>query len=276
MKSRLNVKNSYQLPVASCQKIASAIVLILALAACGQGTPTPEVLTPASQPKLLATVFISPTPNSDEQQATRGASTLTPSVPPPTPSSQPTVYVGVFLGEAEQEDGGPAMNPTLLAAAALPALDATVSTCSIPPDAVFGTSWASDATVNERIGCPIEAVAPFDGTLQIFERGVMYWRPTGEIWAIAPSTSRYWYAPSAPPVQPGEISAPEGLRAPVLGFGAVWRGIEGVQDALGFATTDEQEAEFAIQRFQGGALLADGTSGQVFVLYADSTLAGPY
>jgi uncharacterized protein with LGFP repeats len=62
----------------------------------------------------------------------------------------------------------------------------------------------------------------------------------------------------------------------VLGFGAVWRGIDGVQIALGFATTDEQESQISLQRFQGGALLSDRSSGQVFVLYSDSTLAGPY
>jgi hypothetical protein len=250
---------------------------MVVLAGCGQATVTPEVLTPASMPKVLATVFISPTPNSAEAQATLGAITATPTIPAATASSQPTAYVGVFLGEVEPEEGGiPFTNSTQVALGGLPTLDAPAAACSIPIDEVFGTTWLDDPSVRERIGCPIENAALSIGTLQIFERGVMYWRSTGEIWAISPGNGRYWYVASAPPVPPGEISAPEGLRAPVLGFGAVWRGVEGVRDALGFATTDEEQAEITLQRFQGGALLADRSSGQVFVLFADSTAAGPY
>jgi len=52
--------------------------------------------------------------------------------------------------------------------------------------------------------------------------------------------------------------------------------VPGVRDAIGFAQTDEQQASLATQRFAGGTLLSDASSGQVFVLYADSTLAGPY
>ncbi len=256
----------------------TTILLFLAIliAACGQTTPTPESLAPAAMPKQLATVFISPTPDANEVQSTLGATTATPSVPPPTPSSQPTAYVGVFLGEAQPDEGEPNINPGVFAVDALPTLDAPGAACSIPPDEAFGTTWGTDATVNTKLGCPIENADTFNGTLQIFESGVMYWRPTGEIWAIYPGGGRYWYVASAPPVEPGEISVPDGLRAPVLGFGAVWRGIDGVQTALGFATTDEQELQISLQRFQGGALLSDRSSGQVFVLYSDSTLAGPY
>ena len=71
-------------------------------------------------------------------------------------------------------------------------------------------------------------------------------------------------------------AAPNGLRVPALGFGGVWSSIEGVKAAIGYAQTDEQQASLATQRFQGGTILVDFSSGQVFVFYGDSTLAGPF
>ncbi len=228
-------------------------------------------------PKLLATVFISPTPNADEILATQIAAPPTVIVEQVLPTPVPTAYIGVFIGEAESPAEGPIINPQLLGNPPTPAgTTIDLSGCATQPDALFTALLTSDGAVAERLRCPIEVLFPFDGTLQVFERGVMYWRPTGEIWAVAPREGRYWYVPSAPPVTAGEISAPDGLRAPVLGFGAVWRGIDGVQAALGFARTDETKAQLGVQRFEGGALLADQSSGQTFVLYADSTLAGPY
>lgn len=257
-------------------------LLYIALSACvlaactAAPTPTAESLIPAAQPKLLATVFISPTPDSLQQAATRGASTATPTVLPVSDTPQATPYIGVFLGEANPDAGEPNYDVTLASPLSLPTLDAPAAACSIPPDESYGTGWTAAPNVTTNLGCPIEAAASFDGTMQIFERGVMYFRPTGEIWAVAPGAARYWYVTAAPPVEVGEIIAPEGLRAPVLGFGAVWRGVEGVEAALGFARTGEEAAQITLQRFQGGSLLRDRASGQVFILYADGTLSGPY
>jgi len=252
----------------------------LLLAACGTSEVVrPPTLTPPGvMPKLLATVFVSPTPNADEMQATLVAN-------PPTatvfvaPTATATPYVGVFLGEAEAAgDGGPVIPPALLDAPTpvIPVVATNLVECPAVRDAMFGTRWYEDVELANRLGCPIEGTASFDGTLQIFERGVMYFRPTGEIWAIAPAMSRYWYAENAPAVQPGDILVPEGMMAPSLGFGAVWRGLPGVQDALGFARTPEGSVKLTIQRFQNGTLLGDGSSGQVFVLMADGQSYGPY
>ena len=255
-----------------------ALVICLILAACGTETPTPAALVPSVMPKLLATVEISPTPNQAEQEATRGASPPTATIAPIVPTEQPTAYVGVFLGEAQGEDGGPVIEPALLnnqPATATSSFNASL--CSaIPPDAKLGTAWTDDTVVVQRLGCPIEFMASYKGSLQIFERGVMYWRPTGEIWAVAPGDQRYWYVPLAPPPPPVMEAAPNGLRVPALGFGGVWSSVPGVKDAIGYAQTDEQQASLASQRFQGGTILVDFSSGQVFVFYADSTLAGPF
>jgi hypothetical protein len=66
------------------------------------------------------------------------------------------------------------------------------------------------------------------------------------------------------------------MMAPSQGFGAVWRGLPGVQDALGFAKAAEEGTKLVTQKFQNGLLLADGSSGQVFVLLSDGRAMGPY
>jgi len=254
-----------------------AVISVITLAGCGTETATPVALVPSVMPKLLATVYISPTPNQSEREATREASTAVPTTPPIAPTPQPTAYVGVFLGEAQSEDTGPVIDPQLLSnlpVTATSSFDAAL--CSIPPDGKLGTAWATDVVAVSRLGCPIEYMVSFKGSLQIFERGVMYWRPTGEIWAVAPAEKRYWYVPIPPPPPPDIVIPPDGLRTPVQAFGAVWSSVPGVRDSIGFAQTDEQQASLATQRFAGGTLLSDASSGQVFILYADSTLAGPY
>lgn len=80
------------------------LLLIVTLAACsssGGGEPTATPVTPV---KLLATVYISPTPNAGEREATRLAQPVMTATPAPTRTPQATVYVGIFLGAGE--DGG--------------------------------------------------------------------------------------------------------------------------------------------------------------------------
>lgn len=253
-------------------------IYLFVLVGCQSAAPAANP-TPRTQAKLLATVYISPTPNEAEQQATRLAVRPTLTAPPLTPEASPTVYVGVFLE--------PGVNPD----AEMPIIDATpvgsfadltsaVMDCEAQIDPVFGEAWMQNAEARRALGCPIEVLIPFTGSAQVFERGVMYYQPNGAIWAIAPGGAvggLYWTLPQPPAVdQSTPISAPEGLKVPVLGFGAVWRGVPGVRDTLGFARLDEQPANLAYQRFEGGMLLADTTSGLVFVLVGASTAYGPY
>jgi hypothetical protein len=254
------------------------LLLSIFLAACGAQSPTPISLVPSVMPKLLATVYISPTPDAQQMEATRLAS-------PPTTTPQPnfvptaTVYVGVFLGEADvASGGGPVINPVLSDSAptAVGAGDATPA-CPAQADVIFGTTWEGDATASGSLGCPIELASSINGTAQVFERGVMYARPNGEIWAIVPGTNRYWYYPVTLPPSPDAAPAPPaGLLPPSDTFSTIWRSVQGLSDALGFARTGDQTSSITTQRFQGGALLADGSSGQVFVLLADGRAFGPY
>lgn len=259
-------------------RLSLLITLLIAACTADPNAPPPTLTPPAVIAKVLATVYMSPTPDLAEQQATRAANPPT-ATPLAQPTAAPTVYVGVFLGEAETAgDGGPVINPALLNAPT-PFIPVTVTvgtTCPAQADTLFGNRWSADVATTAALGCPIEGVGSVDGSLQIFERGVMYYSPSGEIWAIAPAGQRFWYAVSAPPVPPGEIPVPEGLLAPSQGFGAVWRGLPGVQDALGFARSAEQVTKLSTQKFQNGLLLADGGSGQVFVLLSDGQALGPY
>jgi hypothetical protein len=239
------------------------------------------VLETPVEPKQLATVYMSPTPNTAELDATRLASRPTATDVLPTAPPSATPYIGVFLGEAESASGEnlPIVNPALFedeAGFALPTEPAL--SCPVQSDAIFGENWRTDAAVAQALGCPTDVAIQFEGTFQLFERGVMYWRGAdGAIWAIAPGTAgRFWFVANARPAEDTPITAPEGLRVPTLGFGNVWRGVAGVQDALGFARTDEQAAAFTSQPFQGGTLLLDGSSGQVFALVGDGVAYGPY
>lgn len=267
-----------------CVSIASRVFwgLVFLLGACA---PAPVLPTPTADfagqgavaPKQLATVFISPTPNAAEQQATRLASSPTPdgaATDGATPT--PTVYVGVFLGD--NPESLPVVNATRFAASGPPTITPVFARCPLDVDPIFGERWASEPLVDSSIGCPIEGVVPFGGTTQLFEDGVMYFRPTtGEIWAVVPGgPGRYWLVPQVPDVVQEPVSAPPGLQVPTLGFGAVWQSTPGVRDALGFAVTEEIEVNVFVQRFEGGTLLYDESTAQVFVLMINNDAFGPF
>lgn len=252
--------------------------LLLLFAACTGDVSTPSG-DPTALPKLLATVFLSPTPDAGQQQATRLAlrPTLTPQ-PTWTPLP-PTPYVGVFLGEVQPDDGGA---PLLMQPPAAPTPNPIVlsRTCTVPPDPVFGTEWNTTGRIAQTLACPIQQMFGFDAQAQVFERGVIYRRKdNGEIWGIAPGgqfTGRYWYLALAPVANTAGFVAPGGLRVPSGDFGGLWAGVPGVSDALGFATTDPQDVQVQIQRFDGGTLLRDATVGQVFAFYNNGDAYGPY
>ncbi len=265
---------------------ASLLVIMCLFAACSSlnGASTPPYATPAEQPKLLATLYISPTPNDQEREATRLAVRSVPPTPLPSNTPPPTAYIGVFLGDASGVDSGA---PISAAAALLPSpppVDIPTLAapgCTYPVDQVFGQAWTTNTPAVTTLGCAGEPSASYVGTGQIFEHGVMYWIPSGDIWAIAPSggiNGQFWYVQQAPPDQGWTVPVPAGLQMPQQGFGAVWRAINGVRQTLGFARVGEQSASLVIQRFLGGALIRDETAGQTFMLVGqDSGSAyGPY
>jgi hypothetical protein len=263
----------------------SALSLCLFVSCRAAPTAVPADALPTGAQKLLATVYISPTPNEPEQTATRRASqpTETPVASPQPPT--PTVYIGVFLGEAGNRDDIAGIAALQLATPqnqiAPPTLSPLAS-CLTPVDDRFGTHWMQAGEPFQTMGCPASYAVPFDGIVQVFERGAMYFTPDGAIWAIGVSPTgpgHWWFFGSAPPGEVRDVVPPPGLKVPSLGFGAVWASVPGVRDALGFARTDEQGVTFTVQDFQGGTLLLDNGAGQVFILLgtaAEGDAHGPY
>src|SRR5439155_19545759 len=81
------------------------------LAGCAGATPTPDpdgpILTGFDPlPKSLATVFLSPTPDAPQAQATVDSRRPTDTPMPPTFTPTPTPYVGIFMGEPTFSAGG--------------------------------------------------------------------------------------------------------------------------------------------------------------------------
>jgi hypothetical protein len=264
---------------------------ILLMSACAPAPTTTETLPPtpdaaalAAMPRQLAAVAVSPTPAAAERAATLAVQRLTAPAPPtPTIAASPTVYIGVFLGAISSGGEAPANVDLDRYAGTLQAdeIDALPTPqCLIPIDANFGTAWAGDPAIPAALGCPTEPPAAYVGTTQLYERGAMYRVPTGEVYTIgiADLGGRYWYLPQAPADQGWVISAPEGLRMPLGDFGAIWKAVDGVRDALGFARLAETAVSVTIQRFDRGALLRDVSSGQVFALVGQGSGAawGPF
>lgn len=274
-------------------RFVSALALIALLAGCAgaadnaaSGASGYATVPPDQLVRRLATVYASPTPDADAVRQTQIAIRPTVDIRPAVLTPTPTIYIGIFLGVEDAGGGLPVIDPAryqgTLSAAVVP-LDATVSAgaCTIPVDPIFGASWTSNTDAVAAIRCPIEGAQSYVGTAQIFERGAMYFVPSGAIWsiAIAGGGGPYWFVPQAPPDQPSEVAPPDGLRLPQLGFGAVWRGVPGVRDALGFARTDETASSLTVQRFENGTLILDSSAGQVFVLVGPAesgTAFGPY
>lgn len=263
--------------------IITLLTLLLLLTACDSTSGEPTVANVAII-KELATVEIPPTPNPAQRQQTRQALPRTPTLAPPSATPTATAYVGVFIGTPNDGDGGApirtaVVNPT----AALP--DIAAVGCTVVVDPVFGTDWQTNPSIVRQIGCPIQERFGFAGSVQVYERGVMYRRvETNEVWAVRIGTvsgGEFWNfsgdsLPPEVPLLPGESTPPTGLSVPDGVFGSVWSGDTRVRSALGFATTPEQTADLNIQRYDGGTLFLDVTVGQVFVLLVNGDAFGPF
>lgn len=260
-----------------------ALCLLVLLAACAPGAAqTPTAPAAASEPRQLATLFVSPTPDDAARAATRAAGRPT-ALPVliPTTAPTPTVYVGVFMGDAAAGGGIPQVDPSLYEGTrVIVPTSAVFLECSIAVDTAYGLSWASDPAQVRSLGCAGEPATLYPGSLQVFERGIMYWLPTNEFWAIAPSTprGRYWYFSEPPPDLPFPLDTvvPDGLSAPTGGFGTVWKAFADIRAGVGFARFEESYVELLYQRFDNGALLLDRQNGQVWMLLRNSEVYGPF
>lgn len=258
-------------------RLVAILALWVLLAGCGTTQATPTVAGDGfSQPKQLATVFISATPNDAERQATRFAST--PTVNPEslvTPSPSPTVYIGVFLGDSAIS--APVVNAET-AGVARPTPTPVANRCLIEAETeTLGTRWQLVPAINRGLGCAIEGLLPFEGRTQLFENGVMFTRDIGQTWAIAVGEpGEFWFVEQPPDAPSIEVNAPTGLLVPDGNFGALWRSRPEVQQDMGFAVLPDIPLSMGFQRFEGGILLWDNETGSVYALLTDGQAYGPF
>lgn len=264
-------------------RLLPVLLLICSLVACTAGASVPSP-TPVSAARVLATVYISPTPNAEEVAATRAASTSTPIPPTATVFPTETPYVGLFIGEAQPEEGLRPFTQPIFAAEAessLPTADA--GRCTIPIDTPYVSAWRANPVVNERMGCPIQGGFGFFGRVQLFENGVMYFYPDlNAVWALrldrASDSSRgqFDYMENPPQISTVGMQAPQGLLLPGEVFGSMWLSVEGLRAEMGYARTEAQEVALGLQRFDNGTFLLDAVGEQVYALIVDGTVLGPY
>jgi hypothetical protein len=203
--------------------LTAALSVLLTSCTGGAATPNPSgpVLTGFDAlPKQLATIYLSPTPDLPDMQATQVQATLsrilpTATLPPATPTPTLTPFVGVFLGAATfapgdvanqkplagrgssaaasnaGSSGGSIALPTqaLVASPAASGANAggaggTVSTCATQPAPQF-TAPSQNPLVRQQLGCPVAASFAVTLVQQPFQKGFMIWRDTRQIFVLS-------------------------------------------------------------------------------------------
>lgn len=283
-----------------------AISLALALSACSSA-PQPSgdaiLVDERALPKALATLPRTPTLDAAAERATREAATPTPNVTP-SATATPTPVRGVFMGnlfrtaEAPIISGAlqtplvitqPALATTRQAASPIIGMNPPIAGANPPPIAINPSGEcavviaapfvraAGDPTVRSRLGCPRGEAISLTLVTQNFERGVMFWRDTREIYVLAlqargAAANTAWKFPDGwtegQPERDPSLQPPEPLLQPIRGFGAIWRANSAVREALGWALSAEQPYNGLWQPFEGGAMLVGG-DGAVYALAVD-------
>lgn len=281
------------------------LLLITLLSACATATPPPNPDGPIltgfdALPKALATIPLSPTPDSLQVTSTVDTHVPTATDAPPTFTPTATPLVGVFMGVATQPavDGTfqwipthgpriviltlkPGARPTAASVAINPsgsspapiAVQPTVAggvtrACNVPLASQFANAYAHNAAAQARIGCPLTNGYGLKLVTQSFQNGVMFWRETKEIYALS-TANTFWrvadtWNDSIPPSDPA-LAPPAGLRQPIRGFGYAWRSNPAIRNGLGWALTDEQQFDGFWQDFEHGFMVT-GTGGVVYAL----------
>ncbi len=213
-------------------------------------TPTEELamierrFTPPPTNTPLPTSTPSPTPTATPLPTPTATATSRPIVaPPPSPTPSPT-----------------------------PPTPANV--CPIAPHVAF-IEWLAVPAQAASVGCPTADAVVSPALFQRFERGQMIWRQDHRLiyvnyddgsWQVFEDTWREGEPSSDPNLTP-----PPGMRQPERQLGKVWRTQAPVQEALGWATSEEIPFEGVFQPFEHGQLIAQPPS-RVYTLLEDLRL----
>jgi hypothetical protein len=133
----------------------------------------------------------------------------------------------------------------------------------------------------DRIGCPTEWYQHVPAAVQNFERGTMIWVDLGEdgryIHVISPELNPAYerqHRHYEDPWQEGDpsrnLQAPEGLYAPVRGFGEIWyRHYRRHPVGLGWAVEPERAEHAMVQQFTSGATVIWIKGEQMIYAFGD-------
>lgn len=139
----------------------------------------------------------------------------------------------------------------------------TGGACSLAAGQPFAAA-AQDAAIRARIGCPTGETVSAGFVVQPFETGVMFWRDTREIYALA-NVGTLWRLPDnwneGIPADDPALQPPPDRLQPVRGFGLVWRSNPAIRGALGWALAPEQPYMGQWQPYERGAMLTAPDGG---------------
>lgn len=173
------------------------------------------------------------------------------------------------------------------AAGAAIALDAAPPlACEMSPAETFLPVWQDNPTLQTALGCPTDPHPRIDPaaytvktSFQPFEHGVMIWSdhvawyPQPIIYVLPNDGTYHRFNDTFNPetdAATGDEAPPEGLVAPVLGFGKVWRMNTAMRDALGWATAPEQSGTGEFQMFERGEMLSLSQTEKIYVFLSDT------
>lgn len=174
-----------------------------------------------------------------------------------------------------------------LMAATADSIEDGLVACDVLPADTFLNLWQNNPEIQTALGCPIDphpdnipAAYPVKTSIQPFEGGTMIWSdhvawyPQPVIWVIQTDGSFTRFDDSFDienDAVTGDEVPPDGLFAPMLGFGKVWRTESGVRDAFGWATAPEQPGDGSFQMFEGGNILRLNQENRTYVfLHAEN------
>ena len=219
-------------PVSQTAQIATGVVFDGATATgpkeTGTKTPLPSSV---DEPPLTAT----PTPSTTPSPTPIATAVLT-ATPKPTKTPTPT----------PTDTPGP-------------------SDCSLAASGDFHTLWLQQW---RSLGCPQNKANSSWGATESFERGRMIWLQYNDMIYVLDNGGKWAaykdvYEEGAP--EPGGYQPPDGLRAPIRGFGIIWREKLGGADArIGWATEQEKGLNILSQTFEKGMIFQ--VEGQIYIL----------
>ncbi len=190
--------------------------------------------------------------------------------PTPTPTPFPTIPPAPTFTTAPTR-----IAPTATRIAPTPAPLA----CNIPVAAWAQENFKQQSILNyatQRLGCPLAIARNVNMAVQNFSNGVMFWREdTRKIYVIYLGNTWEEYDDTwdaSQPVGGAETPPSSVFRAPIRGFGKVWREQLGGPNArIGWAMGGEIAVADELQDFERGvAFKPNGSLGGIDVLFADT------